>query len=217
MTRSLYCRLSQAAVAGIAGFWLVAGVLLASGSPAHATAPVIGDPAPDFTATDSYGQRHSLSGYKGSVVILEWTNHECPYTAKHYSAGSMQALQHDAAQQDIIWLSVISSAPGRQGYVSPEQANDLTESRGASPTAVLLDPSGEIGRLYDAKTTPHMYVINAAGELVYMGAIDDDASARGNPLDATNYVRAALKDVLAGQPVTTSKTRAYGCSVKYGN
>lgn len=216
MTRSLNCRFSRDALAGIASVWLLAGAVFASGSPAGAVAPVIGDPAPDFTATDSHGQTHSLSSHKGSIVVLEWTNHECPYTAKHYEAGAMQALQRDAAQQGVVWLSVISSAPGRQGYVTPEQANDLTESRGALPSAVILDPSGAVGRLYDAKATPHMYVIDASGKLIYMGAIDDDPSARGNPDDASNYVRAAMNDLLAGRPVATSKTRAYGCSIKYG-
>ncbi|MCP5364861.1 MAG: thioredoxin family protein [Hyphomicrobiales bacterium] len=217
MTRWLNCRFSQHSLAVIASVWLIPCAVFVSGSPASAAAPVIGDPAPDFTATDSHGQTQSLSSHKGSVVVLEWTNHECPYTAKHYEAGAMQALQRDATQRGIVWLSVISSAPGRQGYVTPKQANDLTESRDASPTAVILDPSGVIGRQYDATATPHMYVIDASGRLVYMGAIDDDPSARGNPDDASNYVRAAIDDVLAGRPVATSKTRAYGCSIKYGS
>lgn len=190
------------------------GVSLAA--PADA-APSIGKPAPAFTGTDSTGAEHALADFRGKTVVLEWTNHECPYTVKHYESGNMQALQQETAADGIVWLSVISSAPGLQGYVTAEQANALTESRGASPAAVLLDPKGEIGSLYSARTTPHMYIIDPDGTLVYMGAIDDDSSSRGNPESANNYVRAALDDLANGRPVQEAATRPYGCSVKYAN
>ena len=180
--------------------------------------PQVGAPAPDFAGTDSHGGTHNLAAYRGRLVILEWTNHDCPYVEKHYGTGNMQALQTDATGDGHVWLSVISSAPGRQGHVDPVQANELTETRGAAPTAVLLDPDGTIGRLYDARTTPHMYIIDPAGTLVYMGGIDDRATARWSDVDgATNYVRLALADLAAGHTVANPVTRAYGCSVKYGS
>ena len=205
--------LTAGAAAGLA----VAGGLAAWPRAAAAT-PQVGQPAPAFAGTDSDGMAHSLADYGGRVVILEWTNHDCPYVEKHYGTGNMQALQAEAAEADHIWLSVISSAPGRQGYVEPAEANELTESRDARPTAVLIDPEGRIGRQYDARTTPHMYVVDRDGVLVYMGGIDDRATARWSDVDgATNYVRLALADLAAGRPVATPVTRAYGCSVKYGN
>ena len=126
-------------------------------------APKIGQPAPDFTSTDSQGVTHTLGEYRGKIVVLEWTNHQCPFVGKHYNTGNMQALQKYATDTNMIWLSVISSAPGEQGYVSSAEANALTAKRQAAPTAVLLDPQGVVGRLYDARTTPHMYIIDAAG------------------------------------------------------
>ncbi len=193
---------------------LLAG-LLAVAPAAGATAKV-GAPAPEFTATDSLGKSHRLADYRGKVVVLEWTNHDCPFVQKHYGAGNMQAQQKEARDRGVVWLSVISSAPGKEGHVSAEQANRLTESRGAAPAAVLLDPEGTVGRLYGAKTTPHLYVIDKTGTLVYMGGID--SLATGDPADiarATQYVRAALGEVLGGQPVTQAVTQPYGCSVKY--
>lgn len=176
----------------------------------------VGKPAPDFTGVDSNGQSHRLSDFKGKTVVLEWTNHDCPFVVKHYSTGNMQALQREATADGIVWLSVISSAPGKQGHVSPEQANELTASREAAPTAVILDSSGDIGRSYGAKTTPHMYVIDASGTLVYMGGIDDRPSSRKSDIEgANNYVRTALNELAAGKPVSDASTRPYGCSVKY--
>ena len=180
--------------------------------------PVIGKPAPAFTATDSNGKKVSLRNYHGKTVVLEWTNHDCPFVRKHYGSGNMQALQKKATGGDVVWLSVVSSAPGRQGHVSPDRANELTAARKAAPSAVLLDPDGTIGRAYEATATPHMFVINSKGTLVYKGAIDDKPSA--NPADieiATNYVRAALAATLAGKMPKPGATRAYGCSVKYAN
>jgi peroxiredoxin len=179
-------------------------------------APKIGQPAPDFTSTDSQGVKHTLGAYRGKVVILEWTNHQCPFVGKHYSTGNMQALQKHATDTNMVWLSVISSAPGEQGYVTGAEANALTAKRQASPTAVLLDATGAVGRLYDARTTPHMYIIDAQGTLVYMGGIDDKPSTQlADVQTAKNYVRVALGEVLSAKPVSTPVTRPYGCSVKY--
>jgi peroxiredoxin len=176
----------------------------------------IGEPAPGFTGIDTSGKSHALNDFRGKPVILEWTNHDCPYVRKHYSSGNMQQQQQAATGQGAVWLSIISSAPGKQGHVTPAQADALTAERKAAPSAVILDEKGEIGRLYEAKTTPHMYIIDADGKLAYMGGIDSIGSA--NPADigkATQYVPAALAQVMNGEPVASSVTRPYGCSVKY--
>ena len=176
----------------------------------------VGAPAPAFTATATTGKGVSLADYRGQIVVLEWTNHDCPYVRKHYETGNMQALQKEATGQGVIWLTIISSSPGTQGHVSPRQADELTTTRQASPTAVLLDPTGVVGKMYGATNTPHMYVIDKAGTLVYAGAIDDKPTSRRSDVQgAQNYVRAALQAVAAGQPVKTPVTRAYGCTVKY--
>jgi peroxiredoxin len=191
-------------------------------APAGLLAPVavaavkVGAPAPAFTAAATTGTSLSLADYRGHVVVLEWTNHECPYVRKHYETSNMQALQKEATGQGVRWLTIISSAPGTQGYVTARQADELTTSRQATPTAVLLDPAGTVGQLYGATNTPHMYVIDKAGTLVYAGAIDDKPTSRkGDVPGAQNYVRAALQAVAANQPVKTPVTRAYGCTVKY--
>ncbi|NET33280.1 MAG: redoxin domain-containing protein [Cyanothece sp. SIO1E1] len=176
----------------------------------------INELAPDFSGIDSNGVTHQLSDFRGKVVVLEWTNHQCPFVRKHYGSSNMQTLQAEATAQGVVWLSVISSAPGQQGHVTAAKANELTTSRGASPTAVILDPDGQIGRRYSARTTPHMYVIDQQGKLRYMGGIDNIPSA--DPADvtsATNYVQAALNSLQAGQAVETAVTQPYGCSVKY--
>ena len=178
--------------------------------------PTVGKAAPDFTGRASTGEIIELQDYRGKIVVLEWTNHDCPYVRKHYDTDNMQSLQREAAEKGVVWLTVISSAPGKQGYVTAEEANRLTLSRDAAPTAVILDPEGEIGRLYSARTTPHMFVIDAAGVLVYMGGIDDKPSTRkSDVVKADNYVRAALDALLAGSPIETAVSRPYGCSVKY--
>lgn len=192
------------------------GLAAAAGPSAAMAAPTVGAPAPAFSATDSNGNDHALADYRGRVVVLEWTNHDCPYVGKHYGAGNMQALQKRATADGIVWLSVISSAPGTQGHVSGAEANGLTESRGAAPTAILLDPDGTIGRAYDARTTPHMYVVDADGTLVYMGGIDDRPTTRQADIaGATSYVTAALSDLAAGRDVQVPTSRPYGCSIKY--
>ena len=176
----------------------------------------VGQPAPDFTGADSNGKQHSLSQYKGKTVVLEWTNHDCPYVKKHYNSGNMQALQKDATANGVVWLSIISSRPGKQGHVSGKQANELTASRNASPTAVILDESSEIGLLYGAKTTPHMYIVDKSGQLVYMGGIDNMPSKDEDDIPKSkNYVRTALDEMAAGHAIKESITRPYGCSVKY--
>jgi len=179
--------------------------------------PEVGQPAPLFSATDSNGKIHNLADYRGKVVVLEWTNHDCPYVRKHYGAGNMQALQNEAREADVVWLTVISSAPGKQGYVDPAKANELTSSRNAAPHAVLLEPDGAIGKAYGARTTPHMYIIDAEGVLRYKGGIDDKPTSDPADIDgANNYVRAALADLASGADVRTPVSRPYGCSVKYG-
>jgi peroxiredoxin len=176
----------------------------------------VGDTAPAFTATDSHGQKHNLADYKGKVVVLEWHNQGCPYTQKHYNSGNMQKLQKEWTEKGVVWLTVISSAPGTQGYVTADQENDYVKRIDASPTAVLLDPQGDLGHLYGAKTTPHMFVIDPQGKLVYDGAIDDKSTSDPSDIQgAKNYVSEALTEVTAGKPVQTATTRPYGCSVKY--
>jgi len=181
-----------------------------------APAAKVGSPAPAFSATATTGKTVSLADFTGKIVVLEWTNHECPYVRKHYESGNMQALQREAMGQGVTWLTIISSAPGEQGSVTASQADELTKTRDAAPTAVLLDPTGVVGKMYGATNTPHMYVIDKAGVLQYAGAIDDRPSTRKSDIPgAQNYVRAALASVAAGQPVKTPITRAYGCTVKY--
>lgn len=187
---------------------------------APATAKIAtGSHVADMTVTDSNGQTHNLSDFAGKKVVLEWTNDGCPFVKKHYETGNMQKVQKLAtAGDDTVWLSIISSAPGKQGYVTGEQANGLTVTRDAAPTAVVLDPSGTAARSFDAKTTPHMFVIDEAQTLVYQGAIDDNRSARHSSVEgAKNYVTAALDDLKAGSTVAVSETAPYGCSIKYGS
>ena len=180
-----------------------------------AATPQVGAPAPDFTVVDSKGASHSLKDFAGKNLVLEWTNHDCPFVVKHYS-GNMQALQAEMKAQDVVWLSVISSAPGKQGHVSGAKADELTASRSAMPTAVVFDESGTVGRAYDAKTTPHMYVIDKTGVLQYMGGIDSIPSAKVDEIaKATPYFANAAKAVLTGQTPDPAVTKPYGCSVKY--
>ena len=175
-----------------------------------------GEPAPDFTGTDSRDKAHTLSAYRGKYVVLEWHNNGCPYTHKHYVSGNMQKLQKQWTERGIVWLTVISSAPGTQGYVTAAEENTYLRTMNAAPTAALLDPSGKIGHLYSARTTPQMVIVNPQGVLIYDGAIDDRPTADVSDVAAaTNYVSAALREALAGKPVTLSSTRPYGCSVKY--
>jgi hypothetical protein len=179
-------------------------------------APQVGQTAPDFTGTDSNGQTVRLSSLKGKVVVLEWSNDGCPYVHKWYSSGAMQGLQRDARAKGVVWLTVVSSAPGEQGYVDGPRANEDTRSRNAAPSNVVLDPQGTIGHLYNAVTTPEIVVIKADGTLAYLGGADSIAST--DPSDLTRaepYAREAIDAVVNGQPVAHPLTRPYGCSVKY--
>jgi peroxiredoxin len=175
-----------------------------------------GEQAPDFTATDSNGKTHQLSDYRGRYVVLEWTNSGCPFTIKHYATGNMQKLQKEWTGKGVIWLTVLSSAPGKQGYKTPEQENAYLKQENASPTAVLMDPTGNLGHLYGAKTTPNMFVIDPKGKIIYAGAIDDKPTTDKSDVHlAKNYVNAALTEAMAGKAVSTPNTVPYGCSVKY--
>lgn len=179
-------------------------------------APKPGDGAPDFTATDSNGKTHKLSDFKGKFVVLEWTNSGCPFTIKHYDSGNMQKLQKEWTGKGVVWLTVLSSAPGKQGYKTATEENAYVREKGASPTAVLMDPNGNLGHLFGAKTTPHMFIIDPSGKLVYNGAIDDKPTTDRDDINgAKNYVEAVLTEAMSGKTVTTASSQPYGCSVKY--
>jgi peroxiredoxin len=194
------------------------GALLAGAAAWGAGDLQVGQPAPDFSTLDSQGNVRHLADFRGKVVVLEWTNADCPFTRKHYESGNMQSLQSLARDHGVVWLSVISSAPGTQGYVDGRHADDLTRTRKAVPAAVLLDPSGSVGRLYHAKTTPHMYVIDAKGELRYMGGIDSIATTDVSDIaKAEPYLKEAMLAVADGQPVAHAVTRPYGCGIKYSS
>lgn len=174
------------------------------------------DAAPAFTLPDGHGNEHSLSDFEGKVVVLEWVNHGCPFVVKFYKGGHMQALQAEMAEKGVIWLSICSSAPGKQGWMSAEDQLKTIEEKEIKAHAVLIDEDGTVGRAYGARTTPHMYVIDAKGKLVYQGAIDSIRSTNSDDIpNARNYVREAVTAVLAGEPVAEAQTQAYGCSVKY--
>jgi len=190
--------------------------LALAAASAHATK--VGDPAPSFSLVDTNGKQHALDDFKGKVVVLEWFNHDCPFVKKHYDSGNMPALQSRYTAKDVVWLSINSSAPGKQGNYAPDKASELSKEKKSAATYVLLDQDGTVGRLYGAKTTPHMFLIDDKGTLVYAGAIDDKPSTdKADVEGAKSYVRAAFDEAKAGKPVTTATTAPYGCSVKYGN
>ena len=188
--------------------------------PEPSAAPKVGAPAPAFTAVDTRGASHSLAAYRGRWVVLEWVNHSCPYTKKHYKLvdgrpGNTQAMQRDYAKR-VVWLSVVSSAPGKQGFTTAAEADELTREKGASPAAVIRDTAGALGRLYAARNTPQYAIIDPQGVLRYAGAIDDKPSSNVKDIAAaTNYVRVALDAGLAGNAITVTQTQPYGCDVKY--
>lgn len=212
--KKFYGSIGMAAVA-----LLTAGLLVSCADEAvafNSPGPEVGKPAPAFTAADTTGRTHSLDQYRGKWVVLEWLNHECPYVRKHYGGGAMQALQKKYTDQGVVWLSVASSAKGKQGHFSNEEANELTKEKNAAPTAVLVDAPGTIGRAYHARTTPHMFVINPEGNIVYMGGIDDKPTSREADLKtARPHVDIALQEAMAGKPVTVASSQPYGCNVKY--
>jgi peroxiredoxin len=201
----------------VASILAVAAVFAAGcveSSPALAK-PVIGQPAPAFTLTDSNGKTHSLADFAGKTVVLEWNNPECPFVKKHYS-GNMQRQQKDATGKDVVWLSINSGKAGKQGHMDGKAANAYLVASNASPTAYLIDADSATGVAYGAKTTPHMYVIDGKGTLQYMGAIDSIPSADAGDIEkATQYVPQALAELAAGKPVSVASTQPYGCSVKY--
>jgi hypothetical protein len=193
---------------------LLAGCVVLS-TAAFAGAKV-DEPAPAFTLRDAAGKTHSLADYKGKLVVLEWVNFGCPFVRKHYDSGNMQHLQQMAAGKGVIWLSICSSAPGKQGHFAGPELTDKIAAERSAASAYLVDEDGTVGKIYEAKTTPHMFLIDRSGTLIYAGGIDDIASTRQEDIaGATNYVQKALDAALAGKPVETKTSKPYGCSVKY--
>ncbi len=189
---------------------LLTGLMLVGAASLHAKQ------APAFTLTDTNGTEHSLSDFEGKVVVLEWFNEGCPFVKKHYVKGNMQALQTAYTEKGVVWLRIVSSAEGKQGYKSNEQHNATTDKWKVTSTALLVDADGKVGKSYEAKTTPHMFVISAEGQIAYQGAIDDKRSTNADHIpDSKNYVKAALDSLLAGEKVEVARTAPYGCSVKY--
>lgn len=184
----------------------------------HAEVAVVGKPAPDFTGTDASGAKQTLSQYAGKYVVLEWFNPGCPFVKKHYGTKNMQGLQKKLTDDGVVWLTIDSSAEGHQGYLDAGAATALYKEEGMHSTALILDPSGKIGHLYDAKTTPHMFLVGPDGKLLYAGAIDDQASADSDDVKiAKNFITAAYDEAKRGVPITTSATESYGCGVKYSD
>lgn len=198
------------------GFILAGAATALAPAVAFAASPDLGKPAPLFTAVDSNGRTWSLADLKGKIVVIETTNHDCPYVRKHYNAKNMQTQQREAAAKGVVWLTSASNATGEQGHVTAAQANDIVKRLDAAPAAVLLDPQSKIARAYGATVTPHMYIIDASGTLVYKGGIDSIPSSDVADIPkAKQYVRIGLDEVIAGKPVTDSSTRPYGCTMKY--
>ncbi|MDP3980124.1 MAG: thioredoxin family protein [Chlamydiota bacterium] len=196
--------------------WILCASIMLAGPVLSQAGVRTSDLAPDFSLLDTDGQVLALSDFKGKYVVLEWCNHECPFVKKHYNSANIPGLQKKYTQLGVVWLTIASSAKGKQGYFDASTWNDLTRAKGASPTAVLLDSSGQVGRLYGAKTTPHMFIIDPEGRLIYQGSIDSIASADDSDIEkADNYVGKALDEALSGQAVSISTTKSYGCSVKY--
>lgn len=213
MNRSIAA--SRASITPYFGLAAATALSLAAVLAGAAKAQVPGEAAPAFTGASASGETVSLSDLAGQTVVLEWTNHDCPYVRRHYE-GNMQGLQQAASADDIVWIQVISSAPGQQGYVDAETALSLNVERGADVAYTLLDPEGVIGRAYDARTTPHMYVIDGQGQLQYAGGIDDIPRPRADSPEATPFVTLALDALAEGRTPDPAATAPYGCSVKYG-
>ena len=191
---------------------------LCTGALGAAEAPKVGAPAPNFTLSDASGKNRSLGDFKGKYVVLEWFNPGCPFVQKHYKSDNMQALQKQFTGKDVVWLTIDSSAPGKEGYLTPEEANKQMADWKIKSTALLLDPDGKVGHQYHATNTPHMFIVDPEGKLIYEGAIDSKASYDDTDIkSSTNYVRAALEEAMAGKPVANAQTKAYGCSIKYAD
>ena len=199
-----------------AAWAVIVGLATGLGGAVQAEETAIGKAAPDFSLISTTGATNALSAFKGKYVVLEWTNFECPFVKKHYGTGNMQSLQKTYTGKGVVWLTINSSAPEKQGYFAAEKWNEMIKEKGAASTALLLDPDGKVGRLYGAKTTPHVFVINPEGVLIYMGAIDDKPTFKPEDVKtAKNYVQMALDAAMEGKPVETPSTQSYGCSVKY--
>lgn len=197
--------------------YAIAAILVLLVLPVRGNAEaVIGEAAPPFTLKSVDGKEYSLADFKGQYVVLEWVNYDCPFVRRHYGSGNMQSLQKEYTEEGVVWLSICSSAPGKQGYFDIPELKERMKDAEAVPTAYLTDPKGEVGRKYEAKTTPHMFVINPEGVLLYAGAIDNRPSTKVDDNEgATNYVRAALDAAMQGKPVEVQTSKPYGCSVKY--
>ena len=207
--------LSRASRRAVMAAAVALGATLLMGAPAHA-APTVGQPAPDFVATDTRGVQHKLSDFAGKFVVLEWTNPGCPFVRKHYGGGNMPATQKAATAKGVVWLSINSTERAASDYLAPAALNDWMKAQSAAPTAMLMDEDGVIGQAYGARTTPHLFIVDPKGMLVYAGGIDSIPSARPDDIGkATNYVNQALGEALGGRPISMATTRAYGCSVKY--
>ena len=207
--------LSRASRRAVMAAAVALGATLLIGAPAHA-APTVGQPAPDFVATDTRGVQHKLSDFAGKFVVLEWTNPGCPFVRKHYGGGNMPATQKAATAKGVVWLSINSTERAASDYLAPAALNDWMKAQAAAPTAMLMDEDGVIGQAYGARTTPHLFIVDPKGMLVYAGGIDSIPSARPDDIGkATNYVNQALGEALGGRPISMATTRAYGCSVKY--
>lgn len=194
----------------------LAGVAILTMSGVAAASAKVGEPAPGFQVPSADGKPVSLTDYAGKYVVLEWTNEGCPFVQKHYRSGNMQSLQGEFTGRDVVWLTVFSSAEGQQGHVDAAGAKTFKSKYNAASSGMLLDGDGKVGKLYDAKTTPNMYVVNPKGTLIYMGAIDDTPSADVSDIpDSKNYVKTALNEALSGKPVSTPVSKPYGCSIKY--
>jgi alkyl hydroperoxide reductase subunit AhpC len=200
----------------LAGAIVLASVAGAPELVAQDAKAEIGKHAPGFTLTDTYGEEHSLSDYEGKWVVLEWLNYDCPFVGKHYKSGNMPSLQESFGEKGVVWLAVVSSAPGKQGYFPPDEMNARSEKVKSAAKAVLFDPEGTVGRLYSARTTPQMVLIDPEGTVLYNGAIDDKPTTKLEAVEgAHNYLVAATKEAMAGKPVSVATTQPYGCSVKY--
>lgn len=206
----------RSTIAIAAALLLVAAMTTLAGEAPKTAAATVGEKAPDFTLTDATGKTHTLSEFAGKYVVLEWVNFGCPFVKKHYGSGNMQKLQETYAKKGVVWLSICSSAPGHQGFMEGEALTSAIKDHNSKATAYLLDPDGHVGHMYQAKTTPNMYVINPKGVLVYAGAIDDKPSVDPDDIpESTNYVVAALDLAMANKEIKTAATQPYGCSVKY--
>jgi hypothetical protein len=215
LARNAQAALSRASRRAVMAAAVALGATLLAGAPAEASAAV-GEKAPDFVATDTRGARHRLSDFAGKYVVLEWTNPGCPFVRKHYDSGNLPATQKAATARGAVWLAINSTERAAVDHLAPAALDEWMRQRAAAPTAVLLDEDGVIGQAYGARTTPHLFIIDPRGVLVYAGGIDSVASARVDDIKvATNYVNQALGEAFAGRPVSAAVTRPYGCSIKY--